>query len=83
MNSQSLVRLRFEGGPLDGQTLEMQLAIAGLELVLERGEEKVVYAFEHWTRRAWRCTGSSPRSRAATGPSGFELTCAVDGTRAA
>jgi hypothetical protein len=64
VNSQSLVRLRFEGGPLDGQTLEMQLAIAGLELVLERGEEKVVYAFEHWDTTGvavYRFIASKPR----------------------
>jgi hypothetical protein len=65
VNSQSLVRLRFDGGPLDGQTLEMQLAVAGIELVLESGEEKVVYAFGCWDQSGvavYRFVASSPRT---------------------
>ena len=66
MNSQSLVTLCFEGGPLDGQTLEMQLAVAGIELVLERDEQKVVYAFGHWDSSGvaiYRFVALEPRGR--------------------
>jgi hypothetical protein len=58
------VTLRFEGGPLDGQTLEMQLAVAGIELVLERDEQKVVYAFAHWDSSGvavYRFVAAGPR----------------------